>query len=105
MRFVFLLPLLLGLNFPPIVASETDKTVKLCWKYKSDGVTLEKSTETCNYYSTGDVSIKNAEEIKDKAYASCTKFLGAFNYIQSEKTSLKKKTSSEKYMYYCQTNT
>jgi len=49
------------------------------------------------------VSTTDAEKIKDEAYNSCTKILGAFNYTQSEKTSLKKGSTAE-YKYFCQTN-
>ena len=102
MKPLLLLLLLLGFTAPPIATSETF-TTNLCWKYKNDGITLESSTENCNYYSTGYVSTIDAEKIKDEAYESCTKILGAFNYTQSEKTSLKKGTTAE-YKYYCQTN-
>ena len=102
-KLILLLPLVLGFTAPPIANSETI-TIDKCWKYKSDGVTLENSTETCNYYSTGYESTVDAEKIKDEAYDSCIKLAGAFNYTQSVKTSLKKGTTTE-YKYYCQTNT
>ena len=103
MKNLLLLPLALGFTAPRFASTETI-TIDLCWKYRSDGVTLESSTETCEYYSTGYKSSIDAEKIKDEAYESCTKVLGAFNYTQSEKTSLKKGTITE-YEYYCQTNT
>ena len=103
MRLLLLLPLILGFTAPPIATSETI-TINLCWKYKSNGKALKNSTETCDYYSTGYQSSKDAELIKDEAYESCTKRLGAFNYTQSAKTSLKNGTTI-KYNYYCQTNT
>ena len=102
MKLLFLLPLLLGFTAPQFATSEII-TTNLCWKYKSNGVTLENSTEDCSYYSTGYVSTTDAEKIKDEAYSSCTKILGAFNYTQSEKTSLKKGSTAE-YKYFCQTN-
>ena len=103
MKKLLVLPLVLGFTAPPITYSETI-TINQCWKYKSNGVTLETSTEICDYYSTGYESTVDAEKIKDEAYENCTKVLGAFNYTQSEKTSLKKGTTIE-YKYYCQTNT
>ena len=103
MKKLLLIPLVLWFTAPPIATSETT-TIDLCWKYKSDGVTLKSSTENCDYYSTGYQSTGDAVIIKDKAYASCTKRLGAFNYTQSVKTSLKKGTTT-RYKYYCKTNT
>ena len=105
MKKLLLLPLLLGFSALKIAPATSETiTIDKCWKYKSDGVTLENSTETCNYYSTGYESTVDAEKIKDEAYDSCSKVAGAFNYTQSEKTSLKKETTTE-YKYYCQTNT
>ena len=105
MKKLLLLPLLLGFSGLKIATATSETiTIDKCWKYKSDGVTLENSTETCTYYSTGYESTIDAEKIKDEAYDSCIKVLGAFNYTQSEKTSLKKGMTTD-YKYYCQTNT
>ena len=105
MKKLLILPLVLSFAAPQIATATSETTtINQCWKYKSNGVTLESSTETCNYYSTGYESTIDAENIKDEAYESCSKVLGAFNYTQSEKESLKKGTTTE-YKYYCQTNT
>ena len=103
MRSLLLLPIFLAFASPKIATGESIN-INLCWKYKSDGINLENSTENCNYYFTGYESIEDSEMIKDEAYESCTEKLGAFNYTQSEKTSLKKGATTE-YKYYCQTNT
>ena len=74
--------------------------VDKCWKYQSDKINLDSSyeTENCSYYSTGYKSATQSAIIKTKAYTSCTKRLGAFNYIEEVKN------AEVKYKYYCQTN-
>ena len=71
-----------------------------CWKYQSDKINLDSSykTENCSYYSTGYKSATQSAIIKTKAYTSCSKRLGAFNYIEEVKN------AEVKYKYYCQTN-
>ena len=96
MKKLLFLSLILGFSALKIApATSGTITIDKCWKYKSDGVTLENSTETCNYYSTGYESTVDAEKIKDEAYDSCIKLAGAFNYTQSVKTSLKKGTTTK----------
>ena len=79
-------------------------TVDECWEYESNGTTLSYSTEKCAYSSTGYESVTSAEDTKDEAYESCVKRLGAFNYTEKIKTSVKNGETA-RYEYQCQTNT
>ena len=77
-------------------------TINKCFKYESDGTTLDfPSTETCAYYSTGYESSITSEETKDEAYDSCVKKLGSFSFTETIKLS----TGKTKYKYYCKINT
>ena len=79
-------------------------TVDECWEYESNGTTLSYSTEKCAYSSTGYESVTSAEGTKDEAYESCVKRLGAFNYTEKIRTSVKNGETA-RYEYQCQTNT
>ena len=68
--------------------------VNSCYEYKDDGYSIKEDIETCEDYTTTSV------ETKQKAYASCTKYLGAFSFTETVKWNGK-----TKYEYQCKLNT
>ena len=81
------------LIFCPTEFVLSDYVIDKCYEYEKNGYKIKSGQETCIQYHTKSL------EVKDKAYESCTKVLGAFSFTETVKDRIK-----IRYNYFCKLN-